>query len=100
MEDARVAEQVEIAAKYQGYIDRQNEEVDRQRDQETLRLPADLDYGQLTGLSMEVRQRLQKARPETLGQAARLQGITPAAISVLLIYAKRGFKPDEQKKSA
>jgi tRNA uridine 5-carboxymethylaminomethyl modification enzyme len=49
---------------------------------------------------MEVRQRLQKARPETLGQAARLQGITPAAISVLLIYAKRGFKPDEQKKTA
>ncbi|HBU30548.1 MAG TPA: tRNA uridine-5-carboxymethylaminomethyl(34) synthesis enzyme MnmG, partial [Thiobacillus sp.] len=92
--DSRVAEQVEIAAKYQGYIDRQNEEVDRQREQETLRLPADLDYSQLTSLSMEVRQRLQKARPETLGQAARLQGITPAAISVLLIYAKRGFKSD------
>ena len=99
-EDARVAEQVEIAAKYQGYIDRQNEEVDKQREQESLRLPADLDYGLLTGLSMEVRQRLQKARPETLGQASRLQGITPAAISVLLVYAKRGFKPDEQKKSA
>jgi tRNA uridine 5-carboxymethylaminomethyl modification enzyme len=100
VDDPRVAEQVEIAAKYQGYIDRQNEEVDRQREQETLRLPADLDYSLLTGLSMEVRQRLQKARPETLGQAARLQGITPAAISVLLVYAKRGFKPDEQKKSA
>jgi len=100
VDDARVAEQVEIAAKYQGYIDRQNEEVEKQREQETLRLPADLDYSLLTGLSMEVRQRLQKARPETLGQAARLQGITPAAISVLLIYAKRGFKPDEQKRSA
>jgi tRNA uridine 5-carboxymethylaminomethyl modification enzyme len=100
VDDPRVAEQVEIAAKYQGYIDRQNEEVDRQREQETLRLPAGLDYSLLTGLSMEVRQRLQKARPETLGQAARLQGITPAAISVLLVYAKRGFKPDEQKKSA
>ena len=98
--DAHVAEQVEIAAKYQGYIDRQNEEVDKQREQENLRLPADLDYSLLTGLSMEVRQRLQKARPETLGQASRLQGITPAAISVLLVYAKRGFKPDEQKKSA
>ncbi|WP_324779796.1 tRNA uridine-5-carboxymethylaminomethyl(34) synthesis enzyme MnmG [Thiobacillus sedimenti] len=98
--DARVAEQVEIAAKYQGYIDRQNEEVEKHREQESLRLPADLDYTQLTALSMEVRQRLQKARPETLGQAARLQGITPAAISVLLVYAKRGFKPDEQKKSA
>jgi tRNA uridine 5-carboxymethylaminomethyl modification enzyme len=92
--DPRVAEQVEIAAKYQGYIDRQNLEVDRQREQESLRLPSDLDYSLLTGLSMEVRQRLQKARPETLGQAARLQGITPAAISVLLVYAKRGFKPD------
>ncbi len=98
--DGTVAEQVEIAAKYQGYIDRQNEEVDRQREQETLRLPADLDYTQLTALSMEVRQRLQKARPETLGQAARMQGITPAAISVLLIYAKRGFKSDAAQKSA
>jgi tRNA uridine 5-carboxymethylaminomethyl modification enzyme len=92
--DPRVAEQVEIAAKYQGYIDRQNDEVDRQREQETLRLPADIDYNQFTGLSVEVRQRLQQARPETLGQAARLQGVTPAAISVLLVYAKRGFKPD------
>jgi tRNA uridine 5-carboxymethylaminomethyl modification enzyme len=100
VEDPCVAEQVEITAKYQGYIDRQNEEVDRQREQETLRLPPDLDYSLFTGLSMEVRQRLQKARPETLGQAARLQGITPAAISVLLVYAKRGFKPDEQKKTA
>jgi len=98
--DAQVAEQVEIAAKYQGYIDRQNEEVDKQREQETLRLPNDLDYLQLTALSMEVRQRLHKARPETLGQAARLQGITPAAVSVLLIYAKRGFKPEADKKRA
>jgi tRNA uridine 5-carboxymethylaminomethyl modification enzyme len=109
IDDASVAEQVEIAAKYQGYIDRQNDEVDRQRDQETLRFPTDIDYSLLTGLSMEVRQHLQKARPETLGQAARLQGITPAAISVLLVYAKRGFapdktqrglQPDEQKQSA
>ncbi len=100
VDDAQVAEQVEIAAKYQGYIDRQNEEVDKQREQETLRLPADLDYLQLAALSMEVRQRLHKARPETLGQAARLQGITPAAVSVLLIYAKRGFKPEADKKRA
>ena len=98
--DSRVTEQVEIAAKYQGYIDRQNDEVDKQRGQETLKLPLDLDYTQLTGLSMEVRQRLQKTRPETLGQAARLQGITPAAISVLMVYAKRGFKPDPLKKMA
>jgi tRNA uridine 5-carboxymethylaminomethyl modification enzyme len=100
VEEGAVAEQVEIAAKYQGYIDRQNEEVDRQREQETLRLPADLDYTQLTALSMEVRQRLATARPETLGQAARMQGVTPAAISVLLIYAKRGFKPEANQKSA
>jgi tRNA uridine 5-carboxymethylaminomethyl modification enzyme len=98
--DPRVAEQVEIAAKYQGYIDRQNDEVEKQREQETLRLPPNLDYSLFTGLSVEVRQRLQQVRPETLGQAARLQGITPAAISVLLVYAKRGFKPDAQKKSA
>ncbi|MHB1092761.1 tRNA uridine-5-carboxymethylaminomethyl(34) synthesis enzyme MnmG [Thiobacillus sp.] len=98
--DARVVEQVEIAAKYQGYIDRQNEEIEKQREQENLRLPAALDYSQLTGLSMEVRQRLQVARPETLGQASRLQGVTPAAISVLLVYAKRGFRLEEQKKSA
>src|SRR3569832_1921347 len=98
--DAHVTEQVEIAAKYQGYIDRQNEEVDTQREQENLRLPADLDYSLLTGLSMEVRQRLQKARPDSLGQASHKQDNTPAAISVLLVYAKRGFKPDEQKKSA
>jgi tRNA uridine 5-carboxymethylaminomethyl modification enzyme len=96
--DAGVAEQVEIAAKYQGYIDRQNDEVDKQHAQETLKLPLDLDYSRLTGLSMEVRQRLQKARPETLGQAARLQGITPAAISVLMVYAKRGFTPDKTQR--
>ncbi|PKO70484.1 MAG: tRNA uridine-5-carboxymethylaminomethyl(34) synthesis enzyme MnmG, partial [Betaproteobacteria bacterium HGW-Betaproteobacteria-17] len=95
--DPRVTEQVEIAAKYQGYIDRQNDEVDKQRGQEALRLPPDLDYSLFTGLSMEVRQRLQQARPETLGQASRLQGITPAAISVLLVYAKRGFAPDKPR---
>jgi len=103
--DPRVAEQVEIAAKYQGYIDRQHDEVEKQREQESLRLPDDLDYSLLTGLSIEVRQRLQQARPETLGQASRLQGITPAAVSVLLVYARRGFAPgknslDVQKKSA
>jgi len=96
--DPRVTEQVEIAAKYQGYIDRQNDEVEKQREQETLRLPLDLDYSLFTGLSMEVRQRLQAARPETLGQAARLQGMTPAAISVLLVYAKRGFAPDKTQR--
>jgi tRNA uridine 5-carboxymethylaminomethyl modification enzyme len=102
VEDPQVIEQLEIQAQYQGYIDRQNEEVERHRDQEELRLPQELDYMQLTGLSIEVRQRLNQHRPETLGQASRLQGITPAAISVLMVYAKRGFRPDADnaKKSA
>ncbi len=100
--DAQVVEQLEIQAQYQGYIDRQNDEVERHRDQEELRLPQDFDYMQLTGLSIEVRQRLNQHKPETLGQASRLQGITPAAISVLMVYAKRGFRPDTDnaKKSA
>jgi len=98
-EDAQVIEQIEIQAKYQGYIERQQDEVEKHREQEELRLPQDFDYMQLSGLSIEVRQRLNKHKPETLGQASRLQGITPAAISVLMVYAKRGFRPD-MKKSA
>ncbi|NWG39738.1 MAG: tRNA uridine-5-carboxymethylaminomethyl(34) synthesis enzyme MnmG [Hydrogenophilaceae bacterium] len=100
VDDAQVIEQLEIQARYQGYIDRQNEEVARHRDQEELRLPQDFDYMQLTGLSIEVRQRLNQHKPETLGQASRLQGMTPAAISVLLVYAKRGFRPDDADDAA
>ncbi|MDA8384421.1 MAG: tRNA uridine-5-carboxymethylaminomethyl(34) synthesis enzyme MnmG [Betaproteobacteria bacterium] len=84
-----VAEQVEIQAKYQGYIERQEAEVERLRAQEDLRLPADLDYAALTGLSIEVRQKLARHRPETLGQAARISGVTPAALSVLLVHLRR-----------
>ena len=84
-----VIEQVEIQAKYAGYIARQREDVERMAAQENLRLPADLDYGQVHGLSIEVRQRLAQCRPETLGQASRIQGVTPAAISLLLVYLKR-----------
>jgi tRNA uridine 5-carboxymethylaminomethyl modification enzyme len=91
--EQQVAEQVEIQAKYSGYIERQQEEVERARQHEELRLPAQLDYMQLTGLSIEVRQKLAHIRPETLGRAARISGITPAAISVLLIYLKRGNLP-------
>ena len=100
--DEQVIEQLEILAKYQGYINRQKEEVERHREQEELKLPDNFDYMLLTGLSIEVRQRLNQHRPETLGQASRLQGITPAAISVLMIYAKRGFRldADNAKKSA
>ena len=93
--DPQVAEQVQIAIKYQGYIDRQREEIARHATQESLRLPADLDYASLRGLSVEVQQKLNRHRPETLGQAARISGVTPAAISLLLIHAKRGFAPSD-----
>ncbi|MFN4004200.1 MAG: tRNA uridine-5-carboxymethylaminomethyl(34) synthesis enzyme MnmG [Hylemonella sp.] len=87
---APVIEQVEIAAKYAGYIDRQKEEVERAAYYENLKLPPDLDYMQVAALSIEVRQKLQKHRPETLGQASRISGVTPAAISLLLIHLKKG----------
>ena len=85
-----VVEQVEIAAKYSGYITRQKGEVERAAFYENLRLPLDLDYMQVPALSFEARQRLNKYRPETLGLASRLSGITPATISLLLIHLKRG----------
>lgn len=84
-----VAEQVEIQAKYQGYITRQQDEIERHQHYETLQLPEDLDYRDVKGLSIEVQQRLNQHRPQTLGQAARMTGITPAAISVLLVHLKR-----------
>jgi tRNA uridine 5-carboxymethylaminomethyl modification enzyme len=87
---AGVIEQVEIAAKYSGYIDRQKEEVGRAAHYENLRLPDDLDYLQVGALSIEARQRLNQLRPETLGQASRMSGITPATISLLLIHLKKG----------
>jgi len=85
-----VIEQVEIAAKYAGYIDRQKDEVERATHFENLKLPADLDYMQVTALSFEARQKLAKHRPETLGLASRISGITPASISLLLIHLKKG----------
>jgi tRNA uridine 5-carboxymethylaminomethyl modification enzyme len=85
-----VLEQIEIQAKYFGYINRQKDEVDRAAHYENLKLPAELDYLAVTALSFEVRQKLQKHRPETLGQASRISGVTPAAISLLLIHLKRG----------
>ncbi|MBI4189093.1 MAG: tRNA uridine-5-carboxymethylaminomethyl(34) synthesis enzyme MnmG [Betaproteobacteria bacterium] len=89
--DPLVTEQVEIQCKYQGYIERQQDEITRQEAYETTRLPADLDYRRVHGLSIEVQQKLNQHRPETLGQAARVSGITPAAISLLLVHLKRGF---------
>ena len=87
--DAQVREQVEIAAKYQGYIDRQHEEVERSRQYENMALPEDLDYRNVHGLSVEAQQKLNRQRPQTLGQAGRISGITPAAISLLLVYLKK-----------
>ena len=89
--DAAVTEQVEIAAKYQGYIDRQQLEIDNSRANEETRLPDDIDYLHVHGLSKEVQLKLNQHKPETVGQAARIQGITPAAISLLLVHVKRGF---------
>ncbi|UOO87929.1 tRNA uridine-5-carboxymethylaminomethyl(34) synthesis enzyme MnmG [Vitreoscilla massiliensis] len=85
-------EQVEIQVKYQGYIDRQNEEINRRQAMEDLRLPQDIDYGKVKGLSAEVQQKLNLHRPETVGQASRISGITPAAVALLMVHIKRGFQ--------
>ena len=85
-----VVEQVEISAKYSGYIDRQKGEVERAAHYENLKLPSELDYLQVTALSYEARQKLKQQRPETLGQASRISGVTPAAISLLLVHLKKG----------
>ena len=89
---AEVIEQVEIQVKYQGYIDRQNEEIDSRRDIETLKLPDDIDYAKVKGLSAEVQQKLNQHKPETVGQASRISGVTPAAVALLMVHLKRGFK--------
>ena len=86
--NVQVAEQVEIQAKYQGYIERQKTEIEHRAQQDDLRLPADLDYAQVRSLSIEVQQKLNRAKPETIGQASRISGVTPAAISVLLVHLK------------
>ncbi len=91
--DSLVAEQVEIQAKYEGYIERQREEVERRSNLETLALPPEIDYCAVRGLSAEVQQKLNWHRPQTVGQASRISGITPAAISLLLVHLKRGFRP-------
>src|SRR5512135_2435266 len=94
-EGADVAEQVEILAKYQGYIDRQRDEIERQEGHETTQLPPNMDYAAVRGLSIEVRQKLNQHQPQTIGQAARISGVRPAAISLLLVHLKRGFKQDK-----
>ena len=105
VQDPIVAGQVETQAKYQGYIERQREEVDRRTGQESAVLPIDLDYVEVRGLSTEVRQILSRQRPQTIGQAGRLSGVTPAAVSLLLVHLKRvatksGKQGPQHKKTA
>jgi tRNA uridine 5-carboxymethylaminomethyl modification enzyme len=88
--DPRVAEQVEIQAKYAGYIERQHADIARQRRHEQQALPPDLDYAEVHGLSQEAREKLNRHRPHTLGQASRVPGVTPATLSLLLVHLKRG----------
>ena len=92
VEDPAVAEQVEIAVKYAGYLDRQNDEIARQRRHETTAIPADFDFGLVRGLSLEVTGKLEQVRPQTIGQAQRIPGMTPAAISLLLVHLARGSR--------
>ncbi len=87
--DAQVAEQVQIGVKYAGYLDRQREEIERQRRHESTPVPQDFDYGAVRGLSAEVRQKLERVRPLSIGQAQRIPGMTPAAISLLLVHLER-----------
>lgn len=97
---ASVVEQVEVAAKYSGYINRQRDEVERAAHYENLQLPPDLDYLQVAALSIESRQKLHRHRPETLGQASRISGITPATISLLLIHLKKKGYPVRANEAA
>src|SRR3954469_6766024 len=97
--DEVVAQQIEVEAKYSGYVQRQRDEVARRKGSESLALPREMDYRQVRGLSAEVQQKLNHHQPETIGQAARISGVTPAAISLLLVHLKRGLSA-AQKKSA
>jgi tRNA uridine 5-carboxymethylaminomethyl modification enzyme len=97
VDDEKVAEQVETQAKYHGYIERQREEIARNEQYENLVLPDELDYREVRGLSIEVQQKLNQHKPETLAQAARISGVTPAAISLLLVHLKRGFRDAKPK---
>jgi tRNA uridine 5-carboxymethylaminomethyl modification enzyme len=93
VEDAGVADQVEVTVKYAGYIDRQHAEIARHRAEEDLRIPAGFDYAAVRGLSIEVRQTLARQQPETVGQASRISGVTPAAIALLLVHLRKLARP-------
>jgi tRNA uridine 5-carboxymethylaminomethyl modification enzyme len=89
VDNEQVAQQVEIQVRYSGYLDRQAEEIERHRKHETHEIGGDFDYGTVRGLSAEVAEKLNATRPATVGQAARIPGVTPAAISLLLVYLKK-----------
>ena len=97
--DEKVAEQVEIQAKYSGYIQRQKEEILRLRRHEDTAIPAHFDYHTVKGLSAEAQEKLLRIRPETIGQASRIPGVTPAAISLLLVFLKKNQRNKEQKRA-
>ena len=87
--DPKVAEQVEIQSRYAGYLGRQQADIDRRRRHEREPIPGNFDYGSVRGLSAEVREKLERVRPDTIGQASRIPGMTPAAISLLLVHLKK-----------
>ena len=89
MNNLAVAEQVEIETRYAGYLERQRSEIARQQRHEETAIPAGFDYASVRGLSAEVRQKLERVQPETIGQARRIPGITPAAVSLLLVHLER-----------
>lgn len=91
---------MEIRTKYAGYIERQQEEIERLRASENLRLPADFDYVSISGLSKEIQHKLAQVRPETLGQASRIPGVTPAAVSLLMIHLKKRSAGQQLEHSA
>ena len=97
---AQVKLQVEVQAKYSGYLKRQMQEIERQQRHEETLLPADLDYSAVSGLSNEARQALSAVRPQTLGQAARIPGLTPAAVSLLMVHLKKRAAPPERARVA
>ena len=96
-DDHLVAQQVEIQVRYAGYLDRQEEEIARRMKHETLEISENFDYRRVHGLSAEVTEKLLVRKPATVGQAARIPGITPAAISLLMVYLKKSRKQDEKK---
>jgi tRNA uridine 5-carboxymethylaminomethyl modification enzyme len=100
IEDPVIHDQVETEVKYEGYIERQRNEVSRREAQDSTPLPEDIDYRTVRGLSIEAQHKLSQHRPETIGQAARISGVTPAAISLLLVHLKRLRNGAQEKESA